>query len=378
MTTRAQILGLLGEPPIRGPLDLTVRSESAFQGGRRLLVDYAVDEEERIPAYLLIPEPGWTAPRPGTSLPALAAGLRNASATAPSSDTLFPPGNALRRTERYPGIIAVHRESAHYALGKSEPAGLSANAMYHYGVELCRRGYVVLCPDLLGFVDRRPPEHQRLEGRAPDGPEYERYVATRLLLEGTSLRAKNTFDLARGLDVLESLPMVDSERIGAIGHGLGGTEAFWLTWYDARVRALLCSCGLTTLRTLLRDQINQNLSLYLPGLLRLTDMDALAAGLSPCPMLLTAAEGDDRCPIDGVRQVVSAAQASYSRAGVPDQFRAILFPGERSFPPNVREESFRQLDRWLKGSSVAAQTLTVAGRIAAMEAPLAAVVGFGG
>ena len=316
MTIRAQVLRLLGEPPAPVPLDMRVRSEDAFAGGRRLLIDYAADEKERIPAYLLIPEPA------------------------------RPAGD--REGARLPGILAIHQHAGQFFLGKSEPAGLSANSMYHYGLELCRRGYVVLCPDHLAFEDRRPPEFRRAEGTAPDGAQYERFVATRLLLEGSSLKAKYTFDLVRGLDLLQSLEMVDGSRLGAIGHSLGGQETFWLAWYDARVRAAVCSCGLGTLKTILRDQINHNLAMYLPGLLRVADMDELVASLAPCPFMLTAGQEDPIFPIDGVRQIVAAAQAAYMRAGVPEQFQAILFPGGHGFPQSVREEAYRFLDRWLK------------------------------
>ena len=352
MSIRSQILQLLGEPPLRGPLDLVVRSETVFQGGRRLLVDYLADEEERIPAYLLLPEPAWSTPAPRPALPPLGANLRSWTATL-ARDGRPLSEDLLHSPARYPAILAVHQHAGRYFLGKSEPAGLSANAMYHYGLELCRRGYVVLCPDLLGFEDRRPPEHARAEGTVPDGPQFERYLATRLLLEGTSLKAKYTFDLARGLDVLQSLECVDGERLGVIGHGLGGQEAFWLTWFDARVRVGVASCGLSTLHAILRDQVNQNLALYLPGLLRIADLDTLVADLAPCPFMLIAGEEDRLLPIDGVRQIIGAAQAAYSRAGVPDQFRAILFPGSQGFPQNVREEAYRFLDRWLRAPAVA-------------------------
>ncbi|HOG46725.1 MAG TPA: alpha/beta fold hydrolase [Anaerolineae bacterium] len=326
MTTRALVLQLLGEPPLPVPLDLVVRCEAEFPGGRRVRIDYAASESERISAYLLLPAVG---PRTGEA-------------------------------EQLPGILAIHQHAGQYCLGKSEPAGLSADPSYHYGLDLCRRGYVVLCPDLLGFEERRPPEFQRAEGTMPDGALYERYLATRLLLEGSSLKARYTFDLARGLDVLQSLELVDPERLGVIGHSLGGQEAFWLAWYDARVRAGVASCGLSTLRSILRDHINHNLAMYLPGLLRVADMDTLAADLAPCPFMLAAGEADPIFPIDGVRQLVAAAQAAYSRAAVPDQFRALIFAGGHSLPQAVREEAYRFLDRWLKAPG-GAQTPALAG-----------------
>ncbi len=312
MNIRALVLPLLGEPPTPAPLAMAVRSEAAFAGGRRALIDYAVSDGERTQAYLLVPS---------------------------------------RRSGQdcFPAILTIHQHAGQFYLGKSEPAGLSANPMYHYGLELCRRGYVVLCPDLPGFEDRRPPEYQRAEGTAPDGAMYERFLATRLLLEGSSLKARYTFELVRGLDLLQSLEIVQHDRLGVIGHSLGGQEAFWLTWYDARVRAAVSSCGLGTLKTILRDRINHNLAMYLPGLLRVADMDGLVASLAPCPFMLTAGEEDRIFPIDGVREIIAAAQAAYARAGVPDHFQALLFAGGHGFPQPVREEAYRFLDRWLKG-----------------------------
>jgi len=360
MTIRAQVLRLLGEPPVPVPLDLVVRAETVFQGGRRLLIDYAASEVERISAYLLVPEPAWSSPPPGPLLPPIGAGLTSAQRPlAASIEDLLPSRDRLPPGAPYPAILALHRETACFSLGKSESAGLSADANYHYGLELCRRGYVVLCPDLLGFEDRRPPEYARAAGTAPDGPLYERYLATRLLLEGTSLKAKHTFDLVRGLDLLESLDIVDRERLGVIGHSLGGQEAFWLTWYDARIRAGVASCGLGTLRTLLRDHINHNLALCLPGLLRIADLEDLAADLAPCPFLLAAGEEDPLWPIDGVRQIVAKAQEAYRRASVPDLFQAILFPGGHTFPPAVREEAYRFLDRWLKRPAAGPQSFAM-------------------
>ena len=41
----------------------------------------------------------------------------------------------------------------YYGNGKYEPAGLRGSPMHQTGVALARLGYVVLCPDALGFGD---------------------------------------------------------------------------------------------------------------------------------------------------------------------------------------------------------------------------------
>ena len=139
-------------------------------------------------------------------------------------------------SEKNPAIIAIHQHNNEFYLGKSEPAGLSRNRMYHYGLELCLRGYVVLCPDNLGFEDRRPEEYKRKENACLEGMNYERLLFCKYILEGSTLQAKYLSDLCRGIDFLETLDFVDPERIGAIGHSLGGQEALWLTWFDERIK----------------------------------------------------------------------------------------------------------------------------------------------
>ena len=47
---------------------------------------------------------------------------------------------------------------------------------------------------------------------------------------------------------LQSLPYVDAERIGALGHSLGGHGTFFLAAYDDRIKASACNCGASFFR----------------------------------------------------------------------------------------------------------------------------------
>jgi dienelactone hydrolase len=309
-TLRQAILERLGSFPERVPLDLHEDRATDLGDHTRALVSYAVEPGERVPAWLL---------RPRGAAPAAG----------------------------WPAILAIHQHGGDFELGKSEPAGLSANAMFHYGLDLCRRGYVVLCPDLLCFEDRRPPAAVRQANPYQDGYAYERFEFTRRVLEGACLQTKYLHDLARALDTLAALPDVDGARLGAIGNSLGGQEALWLMWYDERVRAAVSSCGFGSIQTILRDGINHNFALYVPNLLEICDMDALVAGLAPRPFMLTAGVDDRLFPIDGVRAIVERATAAYAREQAPDRFRALIFAGGHVFPDDVKAEAYAFLDRWV-------------------------------
>ena len=177
---------------------------------------------------------------------------------------------------------------------------------------------------------------------------YERFEFTRRLLSGSCLQTKYLHDLTCGVDLLTSLPEVNRERLGVIGHSLGGLEALWLTWYDDRISGGVSSCGFGLLRTLVRDGINHGFAMYVPGILEVCDLDALVAALAPRAFLLTAGETDSLFPIDGVRSIVEKAQHQYSQEGVPERFDAILFPAGHSFPDDVKAAAYGFLDHWLE------------------------------
>jgi dienelactone hydrolase len=258
---------------------------------------------------------------------------------------LLPRGAAP--TNGWPAVLAIHQHDNRYDLGKSESAGLAGNAMYAYGKELCQRGYVVLCPDLLCFEDRRAPFDVLQANNAMDDAGYERFEFTRYLLIGCCLQTKYLHDLTCAVDLIISLPVVNQERLGVIGHSLGGLEALWLTWYDARIIAAVSSCGFGLLRTLVRDGINHGFATYVPGILEVCDLDSLVAALAPRAFLLMAGETDPLFPIDGVRSIVEKAQHQYTKEGVPERFGAIIFPGGHSFPVDVKAAAYDFLDHWL-------------------------------
>jgi dienelactone hydrolase len=308
---RSGVITLLGPFPKRVPLRPTVGATIDDGAYARARVTYMVEGGERVPAWLLTPHGA------------------------------VPTGG-------WPALLAVHQHAGQYDLGKAEPAGLAGDPMYHYGQELCRRGYVVLCPDLLCFEERRLAAEVRSARRMLAGAEHERFEFTKRLLTGSCLQTKYLHDLTCAVDLLASLPSVNRERLGVIGHSLGGLQALWLAWYDARISMAVSSCGFGLLRTLVRDGINHGFATYVPGLLNMCDLDMLAAALAPRAFLLTAGEHDPLFPIDGVRAVVAAAQRQYAAAGVPERFEAVLFPSGHSFPDAVKTQAYAFVDRWLK------------------------------
>lgn len=306
--TRDAVLDCLGSFPDRPDPAVETVSVTAADGFERQLLEYEVEPGERIRAYLLVPDDA---------------------------------------DGEHPGVLAVHPHAGEFAVGKSDPAGLSDTEAYHYGVELCERGHVVCCPDLLCFEDRRPSERERVAGTAPEGADYEKFVAMDRLLRGSSLQAKYLSDLAVTLDVLAGHELVDPDAIGVLGHSLGGQEAAWLSWFDDRIAAAVVSSGAARLAAIQRERITHNFALYVPDLLSVGDMEDVLADVAPTPLLVTHGTEDRIFPPDSVRSLADTVSETYGDAGTPERFETLFFDGGHEFPADVRSRSYDWLDRWL-------------------------------
>jgi dienelactone hydrolase len=141
------------------------------------------------------------------------------SATRRVSAYLFLPAKGLAKN---PAVLCLHQT---VKVGKVEPAGLGGKPDLHYALELAERGYVTLAPDYPSFGDY-----------AYDFDPKDGYVS------GTR---KAIYDNIRAIDLLQALPDVDRDRIGCIGHSLGGHNAIFTAVFEPRIRAVVSNCGFT-------------------------------------------------------------------------------------------------------------------------------------
>ena len=127
---------------------------------------------------------------------------------------------------RVPGVVALHSTVSHTI---RQPAGLEGDRQQAFGLKLAQRGAVAFCPRCFLWTGQ-------------DG--YERKVAQfQQRHPGCKGMAKMLWDAVRAVDVLASLPEVDTTRIGAVGHSLGGKESLYLAAFDERVKATVSSEG---------------------------------------------------------------------------------------------------------------------------------------
>ncbi|MFC5469887.1 dienelactone hydrolase family protein [Cohnella suwonensis] len=311
---REELLRLLGDFPKRPPsAEVRVIAEDELDDHIRQLVRYEAEEGETINAYLLRPKTG-------------------------KSDSAAPR----------PGILAIHPHAGEFAYGKSEVVGLRQDKRTsHYGLELVKRGFVVLAPDLLGFEERRPSATEAERNYSLEGFHYERMIYFDRLLTGSTLQAKYLSDLAAALDVLEGLPDVDGGRLGTIGHSLGGQEALWLAMYDGRVRAAVCSCGVSTYRSVMEDRYIHNFPFYVPNLLASGDMDDFLTDVAPRGLFISAGVRDLSFPVRGAMAIDRALSATYEKLGAAERYRFVAFDGGHDFPDSIKSQAYDWLEQEL-------------------------------
>lgn len=301
MLTRDRLRQLLGTFPARASLDARVEQSATLDGGlTRQRVGFQAEPGERVAAYLFLPS-----------------------------------GDGRR-----PAVLCLHQHAGQFDLGKSEPAGLVGNPQQHYALELARRGYVTLVADYLCF-------EERADSRLP-GQSFERFEFTRRVSHGSSLQAKYSSDSMRALDLLADHPAVDRDRIGCVGHSLGGQQALFLAALDERIRCGVSSCGFASLATIFRDAINHNFAAYVPGLAAEADLDDVLALVAPRPFFVGVGTRDRIFPIDGVEATIARAGRAYAAAGVADRLAFHPEPGEHAFSDAMRAAAYAWLDRWLE------------------------------
>ncbi|QDS88292.1 FG-GAP repeat protein [Rosistilla ulvae] len=288
------IAGALPGPHRRRDLDVQISSVEPTDKYWRIKLSFASDNVSRVPAYLLVP---------------------------------------MHIQQRMPAMLCLHPSDAE--LGKAEICGLGGEPSRFYAHELAERGFVCLAPDY------------------PNFGEYEfDFAANREAYPSGTIKA--VWDNVRVLDLLESLPCVERDRIGVIGHSHGGRSGLFTAALDGRVRAVVTSCGFTALADYRRGDLSGwTVDRYMPAIAGFQsgsalpfDFPELLATIVPRPLFVSAPLRDETFDVAGVRKCEASLKPVvelYRRNEKPGDVRFVYPDNGHEFPKAVREEAYQWL-----------------------------------
>lgn len=299
-----QVMGPLPHPKSPVPLDVKTLEEHQEDGYLRRKISYHTDDPNQvIHAWLLLPVDE------------------------------HPEIQKLPR--KRPALLCLHQTGPH---GKDSVVGLADRPTMHYAKELAQRGYVTLAPDYPSFGESK--DYDFTTGRYASGT------------------MKAIYDNIRAIDLLQSLPEVDPDRIGAIGHSLGGHNTLFTAAFDPRIKAAVSSCGFTTFHR----YYNGNLSgwtsrRYMPLIATNFhkspdampfDFPEVLAAIAPRAVFVNAPLQDANFDITGVRESLTAARPIFTLLGKPDNLQSAHPDCAHDFPDPERTQAYNFLDRHLK------------------------------
>ncbi|MBI5385137.1 MAG: alpha/beta fold hydrolase [Verrucomicrobia bacterium] len=289
------VMGPLPGASRKVPLDVRVIEEARLDRFTRRKITFASEAGDRVPAWLLLPHD---------------------------------------LSARAPAVLCLHQTTP---IGKDELVGLGGRTNRHFAPELAERGFVVLAPDYPNFGEYRFDAYAR--GYA-------------------SATMKGLWNHRRAVDVLESLPQVDRERIGVLGHSLGGHNALFAAAFDPRLKAVVSSCGFNSFFKYRRgDLTGWSHAGYMPRIASAFgkdpkqmpfDFTEVLAALAPRPVFINAPMRDDNFEVSGVRDCIVAATPVYRLWQAERNLVAQHPDCEHDFPVDVRAEAYAWLDRQLK------------------------------
>jgi len=235
-------------------------------------------------------------------------------------------------------VLCIH---GHGHFGKDSVVGMTdtperpaevSKLRTDFGHRLVEDGYVVLAPDQRGFGERRP-------GYPGPHTDYcmRNFMSAAAL--GTTVVALQLCDLARALDVLQSLPFVDGERLGCAGLSYGGRMTMMLSAFDQRIKVCVPSGCLNLFQE--RYQALRQLvcgAQLIPGLLRYGDTPEIFSLVAPRPMVIEWGLSDGLIKHEWAERGLARIQRAYAAAGAPEQLVVDRFEGGHEFNGGIARE----------------------------------------
>jgi len=232
--------------------------------------------------------------------------------------------------EKRPGIVGMH------PTGDPGKGCFESWPLCNFPIELAMMGYVVIVPDYPGFGDSRPYDF--------DADRYD---------SGT---IKGVFNHMTCVDLLQVHPDVDPNKIGTIGHSLGGHNAMFLAAFDDRVKIAVSSCGWTPFEYYETKEGRLKtwaVPKYMPPLETIYksdhrkfpfDFHEVAAAIAPRVFFSSSPTNDGVFPGWGPKAAAPYISEYYKARGAEGAFQFHQPRAQHRFPWDTRQKAYRSMN----------------------------------
>lgn len=202
----------------------------------------------------------------------------------------------------FPAVVHMH--------GHNEE-GKFAERVQGTSLDLVRNGYVCLAVDTFGTYERA--------ARCYDKEYHGAFQGFALMNLGETLMGCQIVDNMRGVDLLESLPYVKKNRIGATGASGGGNQTMWLAAMDERIAAAVPIVSVGSFTSYVSG--SNCVCEMLPDGMTLTEEAGVLALIAPRPLRIGNALYDTN-PTFAISEMLKTfrqVQKVYWNLGYPDR-----------------------------------------------------------
>lgn len=299
-----KVMGTLPELTGLPPMNIQYKDSLKTEDYIRYTISFTVAENENLPAYLYIP--------------------------------------VYNHQHKHPAMLVLHSTGV---LGKAIVDGQGDLPDRALAKELAERGYAVIAPDYPSFGDLKDYDF--------DNDRYE------------SGSMKGIFNHIRCVDLLQSLDRVDPERIGVIGHSLGGHNAMFVAAFDERLKVVVSSCGWTQFEYYdIGDSAEKYggrlgpwaQDRYMPILKTKYHLDQskipfnfheIIALIAPRLFISNSPLRDTNFDVKGVKEGIQKASVVYESLYLKDNLKVFYPDAEHDFPLSIRNEIYQLMDKEL-------------------------------
>jgi dienelactone hydrolase len=336
---RRKVHPLLHYDPPQVPLNIDI-VESVDRGPfMRHKIYFDSAPHVRVPAYLLVPK-----------------GARKAPALVGLHDHggMYRWGKEkLVSFEQEDPLLASFKQTCYQNMGTAD--------------DFARDGYVVIVPDIFYWGERRlqydtlPPDWQKklggLEYNSQEGLSGYNEMAAQLdfiiglcfQMYGTTWPGMVIHDDRRCVDLLQSLPEVDGDRIGCFGLSGGGWRTGHLCGSEPRIKAS-CLVGWMTTYLGILDVMGPHNTFwfYVPGLYQEMDYPDIVSMTVPNALLVIHGLQDPLFPIPAVKEALAKIGDVFKAASAAEKFAYSFYNTPHEFNLEMQKEARAWFGRWLK------------------------------